>query len=249
MREKIQGIVLNVRRHNDSHDVVTMFTRRQGRVSFISSAGSSPRGRRRRALLQPLALISADLEFKANRDLQLLKAFEAEEVLTDIYFNPIKRTIAIFLAEFLNRTLRTAAPDIPTYNLIEQCIRYLNFSNRSCANYHIAVMMQLMVPMGIYPNVAEWYDGSCFDMVTGEFVGNQPLYHTYISKEKAEYIPVLLRMTTLNCHLFKLNRAQRSEIISMLLKYYAVHIPGADRLNSPEILKELFDELMSCLCR
>lgn len=241
MREKIQGIVLNVTRHNDAHDVVTMFTRRQGRVSFVSSAGVSPRGRRRRALLQPLSLISADLEFKPNRDLQILTTFEANHVLTDIYFNPIKRSIAIFLAEFLNRILRASAPDIPTYSLLEKSILQFDSTQNSCANYHIAVMIQLMSPLGISPNISEWRENAWFDMSTGQFVAIAPLYRNHIVPSQASYIPLLMRMTPENCHRFKFSRQERREILSMLLKYYAVHIPGADRLNSPEILQELFE--------
>ncbi|MDE6842842.1 MAG: recombination protein O N-terminal domain-containing protein [Muribaculaceae bacterium] len=41
-----------MRRHNDRHNVVTLFTRQRGRVAFLSTAGSSRSASRIPARLQ-----------------------------------------------------------------------------------------------------------------------------------------------------------------------------------------------------
>ncbi|MDE6682692.1 MAG: recombination protein O N-terminal domain-containing protein, partial [Muribaculaceae bacterium] len=49
--ERVTGIVTDIVRHNDRHNIVTLFRRSRGRVSFLSPAGSGKAGRARNARL------------------------------------------------------------------------------------------------------------------------------------------------------------------------------------------------------
>ena len=111
MTEKITGLVLDITRHSDRLSIVTLYTRSRGRLSFLSPVGSGKAGRLRQARLQPLAVIEADINFKATSELQRLGTFALHEVWSDLYFDPVKRLIALFLAEFLNRLMRATMPD------------------------------------------------------------------------------------------------------------------------------------------
>ncbi len=111
MTEKITGIVLDITRHSDRLSIVTLYTRSRGRLSFLSPTGSGKAARLRQARLQPLTVIEADINFKPVAELQRLGPFSLYEVRGDIYFDPVKRLIALFLAEFLNRLLRATMPD------------------------------------------------------------------------------------------------------------------------------------------
>ena len=91
--EKITGIVTDVIKYSDKHNVITLFTRDQGRVSLLSSAGNSKTARVRNASLMPLSVISADINFNPTRDLQFLGKFSREILWKDIYFNPVKSAI------------------------------------------------------------------------------------------------------------------------------------------------------------
>lgn len=100
--EKITGIVTDMIRHNDRHNVVTLFTRSRGRMSFLSPAGTGRTAAMRRAGLQLLSLVEAEVNVRGDRDLQLLGRFSSPHVWSDIYFNPVKSAVAMFLAEFIN---------------------------------------------------------------------------------------------------------------------------------------------------
>ena len=72
--EKIRGIVIDVIKHNDRHNVVTLFTRDRGRIAFLSPVGSGKSARMRNARLLPLSVIETDVNMRQNRELQLLGA-------------------------------------------------------------------------------------------------------------------------------------------------------------------------------
>ena len=115
MTEKITAFVLDVTRHNDRHNVVTLYSRTRGRISFLSPCGSGKSGKLRQARLLPLAVIDADINFRQTSELQKLGAFSLHHVWSDIYFHPVKRLVALFLSEFLNRLLRASMPDEGLY--------------------------------------------------------------------------------------------------------------------------------------
>ena len=118
MTEKITAFVLDVTRHNDRHNVVTLYSRTRGRISFLSPCGSGKSGKLRQARLLPLAVIDADINFRQTSELQKLGAFSLHHVWSDIYFHPVKRLVALFLSEFLNRLLRASMPDEALWDYI-----------------------------------------------------------------------------------------------------------------------------------
>lgn len=91
MTEKITAIVIDITRHNDKLNIVTLFTRSRGRISFLSPAGSGKMGRLRHSRLQPLAAIEADINFRQTAELQRLGTFALYTVWNNLYFDPVKR--------------------------------------------------------------------------------------------------------------------------------------------------------------
>ncbi|MCH5214888.1 MAG: recombination protein O N-terminal domain-containing protein, partial [Muribaculaceae bacterium] len=51
MIERLEGIVTDLVKHNDTHNVVTLFTRTRGRMAFLVPVGKSKSGKMRNALL------------------------------------------------------------------------------------------------------------------------------------------------------------------------------------------------------
>ena len=42
-------------------------------------------------------------------------------------------------------------------------------------------------------------------------------------------------------HLFRFSRAQRNRILDVLIDYYRLHLAAMPELNSPDVLRTLFD--------
>lgn len=240
MSEKINGIVLNVRKYNDCNNIVILYTRERGRIAFISPMGSGKASNLRRARLQPLALISTDLKNKANVELQRLGSISTPELWSDIYFHPAKRAIALFLSEFLDHLLNVSMADTALYDFLLQSLRYLDRLDTHIANYHIAFLVSLLTYSGIQPDVSGYQPGKVFEFSSGSFTGLNEVNGPYLEGEEAKAVEFVSRINFSNMKSLRLTSMNRRQILYGLLNYYSFHFPGLGSLKSPEVLREIF---------
>ncbi len=240
MLEKIQGIVIDIRRHNDRHNVVTLFTRQRGRVAFLSAAGSGRSARLKQARLHHLAIIETEVNFKANRELQQLGSFQPLLLTDSLRFNPLKASVAMFISEFLNHLLRTSPPDTNLWNYVANAISVFNASERGIGNFHLTLLITLLSFMGIQPDLNGAQAGSWFDMQGGILTPSRPLHNNFLPPEETVFVPLISRMNFANYTHFRFNAAQRRLLLRRLLDYYALHLPGMTGLKSPDILTDMF---------
>lgn len=238
--EKIRGIIVDVRKHTDRHNVVTMFTRSRGRVGFLAPAGAGRSAQARNASLMPLTVIGADVNFNNSRELQFLGRFQREKIWKDLYFNPVKTSIAMFITEFVNVYTRHSGPDAQLWDFLVYAINRLDESMRVEANFHIAFMIDFMHFAGISPELSEWRPDNYFDMREGVMTIFPPTHREVLMPHEAQVLPILARMNLRTARVFRFNGAQRREILRKILKYYSLHFPGMGSLKSPDVLAELF---------
>ncbi len=241
MTEKIEAIVLGVIRHSDRHNVVTVFSRERGRMALLSPAGNGKGARLRNARLLPLAVIEADVRIVPTKELVTLGRFSTPFAWRNIYFNPVKQALTLFIQEFLEKMMRSAAPDSSLYDYVKSCVAAIDRCPASgCANMHIAFLIGLLAHMGVFPNLEGWQKGDWFDMRGGEFTAERPLHRDCLTPAEASAVPALSRMTMRNAARFRFSADERRHILSMLLRYYSIHYPGLGNLKCPEILAEVF---------
>lgn len=241
MLTKLRGIVLQTIRHNDRNDIVTLYTQQRGRVALLSPAGgTSKSARMRRARLGPLALVETEVNFRETRDLQFLGEVASPHLWRNLYFDPMKSAMTVFMAEFLNRMLRTGEADEPMWLFLLNAIHSLDTLRRGISNYHIAFLIRMLTFAGISPDLDSYRDGRYFDLLAGEFSDMMPLHRNYLNPVEAAYIPVLMQMNFRNLHLYRFNVEQRRRLLSGLMHYYSLHLPIREDLKSLEVLREVF---------
>ncbi len=238
--EKIRGVVINIVKYSDRHNVITLFTRSRGRMAFLSAVGSGKLGRMRSARLLPLSVVDADVNMRQSRELQLLGAVTPAEIWHDLYFNPVKSSIALFLSEFLNRYLRDSSPDPAAWDFILASIRVLDEKKQGLANFHIWFLMRFLDMAGIAPDLHDYERGDCFDMRAGIPVVGASFHKDILSPSETHLLVVLSRITLRNMRLYRFNGAERRQLLDRILRYYAIHFPGLSGLKSPDILSEVF---------
>ena len=241
MTEKISGIVLNIRKYNDSNNIVTLYTRSHGRLSFISPVGKGKTGQVRRALLQPLAVISTEFNYKATAELQRLGSISTLELWSHIYYHPVKRIMAMFISEFLYRLLNATMPDELLFDFLIDSLRIFDRLDSGIPDFHIALLVGLLSYSGIQPDVTGYESGKIFDFGSGGYVDPREFKGAGISGEEAGYVKMVARLNFVNIKRLRLTNANRRQILYGLLNYYSFHFPGLGALKSPEVLREIFE--------
>lgn len=238
--EKITGIVTDITKYSDKHNVISLFTRERGRVALLSSAGSGKTARLRNASLMPLSVITADINFNAARELQFLGSFSRPILWKEIYFDPVKSAVSMFLSEFINTYFRQSPPEPFIWDYICQAIRVLDQSDKGTANFHLAFLIDFLHFAGIRPDLSEWREDAWFDMQGGSITIFPPSHRNYLPPSEIGVLPLLARINLRTYHLFRFNSDQRRRLLHGLLYYYSLHFPGMANLKSPEILTEIF---------
>ncbi|MDE5806960.1 MAG: DNA repair protein RecO C-terminal domain-containing protein [Muribaculaceae bacterium] len=238
--ERITGIVTDIVRHNDRNSIVSLFTRTRGRIAFLSPVGSGKTGRARNARLQPLSIVESDVNFKESKSLQTLGAVAYGVVWKDLYFNPVKSAIVMFLSEFLNRYLRDAAPEPLLWDYVARSLALLDERRGRCGNFHLSFLTGFLQFAGITPDIHDLETGEYFDMQAGRAVPERPRHNNVLSPAETSFLPRLLRMNFENDRCFRFKAGERRMILSRMLQYYSVHYPGMANLKSPDILAEVF---------
>ena len=244
MIEKIEGIVLDIVKHSDRHNVVTLYTRSRGRMAFLSTASKGKVGKMKNSRIMPLACISADINLKGNRDLHLLPSVAPICVWRTLYFDPVKSSLVFFLSEFLNNLLRHSQADTNLWDFIRDSLFRLDETpSDKLANFHIAFLVRLLPLVGINPPVSDYRNGDFFNMEKAEFISN-PISRNapnLLNQYDSSTLPVLSRINFENNHLFRFSRQNRQRTLSLLLRYYSLHLPVSSNLKTLEILHSLFD--------
>jgi len=209
-------------------------------VAFLSAAGGGKTVRMRNARLQPLSVIEADVNFRETRSLQTLGSFIPYMIWRDIYFNPVKSAVAIFITEFLNRFLRDSSPEPLLWDYVVKSVSELDKGRGVQANFHLSFLIGFLEFSGIYPDITDYEKGDFFDMLSGTMSAERPLHRNFLTPEETSLMGLMLRMNTRNCRFYRFTAAQRRVLLDRLLHYYSVHFPGMSALKSPAVLADVF---------
>ena len=228
-------------KYSDSSLIVHTFTEEHGRMAFWLRISKTHKAKVQKVLFQPLSVLDLDIDVPQKGGLSYIRDARAACPFGSLPFDPLKLSVALFIAEFLGRVLKEEDQNQPLFSYLESSIRWLDGCQEVPANFHLVFLMHLSLFMGLYPNLDDYHEGDFFDLENGCFCTPMPIHGQFVRSPFSGHIRTLMRMNYENMHLFKMNRTDRNEILDVLLRYYGIHIPGSAELKSLPVLKELFD--------
>lgn len=240
MQQKTLGITLHAVQHADNQSVVTIYTEQFGRISYAAYAANRKRSKFRAAFMQPLSLVELDVFHQPNRDVQQVKDVRVSVPFTDIPFNAVKNSIALFVSELLFRTLRHVESEPQLFRFLYDSVIFLDTCRYSLANFHPVFMLKLTGFLGFEPYI-ENAEYQYFDMLNGVFTNQAPNHtHTIQGETLQDFVRVLQTdFDTLPA--LHLKRENRRRFTETLIEYYHLHISGFKGLKSLQVLQEVFE--------
>ena len=239
MLTSTDAIVLHSVKYGDGALIVEMLTEEYGRLPFIVRVSKTSKGRLKRQLFQPLSVLRLSFDYRQRANLQHLRDVQVALTFSSIAVDPLKSSVALFLAEFLYHATRGEQRNTSLYNYIVKSLEWFDGANQSLANFHLVLMMRLTRFIGFFPNVEDEAQGDYFDLRNGSFCNSAPLHPDFLPPAEAERIHTLMRLNYATMHLFRMNRQDRQRIADVILRYYGIHVPQFPELRSFEVLKEV----------
>ena len=240
MLVKTKGVILHQIKYTDSGIVVQVYTREYGRLSFLVRGMRSKKSGKRSALFQPMFILDLVIYYKDSRSMQLLKEFSVSYLPSDVYSDVKKSSIAVFLCEVLTSVLKEESPHIELYDFIEESVKYFDRSNTGFNNFHIAFLIGLSSFLGFEPGLRTDAENKYFDLLNGTFVKLPPSHADYANIEISDILAEFFSASFDKTGSIPLTGELRNEVLETLIRYYSIHLPGLKKINSLEVLKEIF---------
>lgn len=240
MHDKFEGVVLRTIKYSDNLMITDIYTRQQGRVSFLLPITHSKRSRVRSVLFQPLSIVSFIAPRRAAKRLVRITDAQPSLLYSTIPYDIVKSSIALYLAELLTHSLHEEERDDALYNYIESALTWFDAADEGYADFHLVFMSQLLRFLGIAPNIGQVRANSYFDMQAGSIVHEHPLHPHFLLPPDTASFARLLSCDFLSVRALALNGAVRCKFLAALEEYYRLHLPSMPVLRSGEVLRELF---------
>ena len=239
---KSRAIVLHQIKYSETSLILKIYTEKEGLLSFIAKGVRGKKGKLRSAQFQPLNLI--DLSYREARKSELRQILDLKVIdpFIDLPFNPVKRTIAIFIAELTYNAIKEQEPNHKLFEFLYNSIHWIDLSKESYNHFHLLFMMKLTKHLGFYPMLDRDKDARYFDLQQGVFSMGAPAHRYFIDSEQLSAWKQLInvKLETINSLLFS-NSLKRKLLQTMML-YYKLHLIHFKELNSHHILQSVFND-------
>lgn len=240
MYTQSRAVILRRIPYSDNMSVVVAYSEAYGRISFFKRNNGSKQKRGQNALLFPLSLVRIVFDYRQNRDIHSLREIETDCNLESVGSQPVKNTIAFFLAEVLYRTLKEEVANPDMFSFLYNSILLLDRQEQA-ANFHLIFLLRLARFLGFMPHQRQDSDARFFDMVEGKWVHTAPATLHFLEGEMAKRWEMLLEVNFTDDHRsLGLSGKSRNEILQRILEYYAIHLEGLGEMKSLGVLQDFF---------
>lgn len=233
-------------RYSDRNSILTAYTRQGGRLSFFVPAGTGRAAARLRALLMPMGRFECVADIRPGRDIHSIRDVKA--VVLPPVADPLRSTIALFVADMLSTLLKEPMSDPLLFDFIDDALRRLGENRKgmmlegtALLNFHICFLIRLTRFLGIEPDWPTYLPGAVLDFADGIFRPFPPSHRNFLPPGESEAASLLGRMNFRNLGHFRMTRFERNTILDRILLYYQTHFPSVGEPSSLSILRMMAD--------
>lgn len=240
MLQKTKAVILHQLKYSDSGIIAQVYTRESGRLSVMVKGMRSRKSGKHNVLFQPLSVLDIVLYIRGTRSIQIMKEFTVSYIPAGIYSCVKKSSVALFLGEILTSVLKEESPQPEMFDFIENSVRYFDARPSGYSNFHIEFLIGLSSYLGFEPGKRTSNDDKYFDMENGRFVSLPPVHGNYIEPGISDVLAQFFGLSYNQACEIPLTGSIRNEVLDALIRYYSVHLPGLKKINSLDVLKEIF---------
>tara|TARA_B100000674_G_scaffold31027_1_gene21903 strand:+ start:3318 stop:3980 length:663 start_codon:yes stop_codon:yes gene_type:complete len=217
---KTRGIVLGYVKYGETSIICKIYTEENSIQSFIIN-GIRKSKSKNTALYQPLTILDLVIYYKENSGIQRIKEAKFDTIYNSLHTDIKKISVCYYMSEFLSKILKSSEIHESQFNfIVNSLIAFDNIENQF-SNFHIQFFIKLT-----------------------KFYGIDILSSTQLSPSGSE--DELLRFIDhcINKNYevkYNSNNILRNKVLNLLTEYYSRHMDINIKLNSTEVLKEIFN--------
>lgn len=149
---RTEAVVLRSLDYGETSQIVTLFTRKRGKMSVMAKGARRPKtpfG----ATLQPMAYSQVVFYYKPTRTLQILSESSHVKSFHRLREDLERITVGLRIVELVDALMEDEDPQPAVFELIVQVLRRLNAAEARAANLWPYTQLRLAQRMGIAPSI------------------------------------------------------------------------------------------------
>ena len=238
-----KGIVLRTVKYGDTSIITTVYTELFGIQSYIVKGvrQSSKTSAGRASFFQPAAMLDMEVHHNELKQLQFIKEYQWSYLYEHVLFDVVKNTVAMFVIELLQHSLKQPEANPELFYLIEDTLKQLDKGNDTLTgNLPLYFTLHLSSELGFRMQGSYSEKTPLFDLQEGMFMADRPSHPYYIEGTLAQTTSQLLAVKFYNdLENIALNRVLRRELLQAYLTYLSLHIQDFGEMKSFAILQEI----------
>lgn len=241
MLQKSKAIVLHTLRYKDNSLIVYCYSEQFGRITFlVNGAFKTGKLPGKAVYFQHFAILDV-VFYQTNRvEMCRVKEVSVPISLTSIPFDPVKRSVVLFLSEVIYRTVKEEESNPTFYSFLENTIHLFDITQSGVANFHLVFLLQLSRYLGFYPTNTWTKETPYFDYKNGTFVSFTAQHRFYLDAEASKLLSRVITTPFHKTDELILNHNQRLRVIDGILNYYRFHLGNFLEFNSLPVLSQLY---------
>ncbi len=238
-----KGIVLRTVKYGDTSIITTVYTELFGVQSYIVKGvrQSSKTSAGKASFFQPAAMLDMEVYHNEQKQLQFIKEYQWSYLYEKVLFDVVRNTVAMFVIELLQHTLKQPEANPELFYLIEDTLKQLDKGTDTLTgNLPLYFALHLGSELGFQFHGKYSEQTSVLDLQEGMFIAEKPTHPYYLEGNHARITSELSDIKFYNdLENIQLNRIIRRELLQAYQTYLALHIHDFGEMKSFAILQEI----------
>lgn len=243
MIHSTKGIVLRTVKYGETSIIVTIYTELFGAQSYLVNGvrTSSKKGPGRANLFQPAAILDLVVYHNDLKNLQRIKEFKWGYMYQHLFFNVVKNSVALFMVELLQKTLKQPEANPDLFHFIEDAFIHLDEADEQVtANFSLFFALHLTSFYGFRFSDDYSEEHPYLDLQEGEFVHEHPIHPYFLQGQYSFITSQLLRvMQPHELKQIQLNKEMRRVLLHAYQTFYALHVTDFGTMKTLPVLQEV----------
>ena len=241
MIQSTKGIVLRTVKYGETSVIASIFTEHFGIQSYIVNGVRTQAKTSKAHFFQPSSILDMQVYHNELRSLHRIKELKWSYLYKAVLSNVIKNAVALYMVELLYKCLKQPEPNPVLFNFCEDTLIELDTCSETItANLPIYFSMQLAGFFGFRLQNNYSVQNNMFNPAGGNFTNKETDNEVSVSGDISKHISSVLKaQRTQDLSEIKLNKNIRLVILSVIEKYYAIHIQEFGTMKTLPVLHTL----------
>ncbi len=245
MTHKTKGIVLRTVKYGETSVIVSVYTELFGIQSYIVKGirQSSKKSPGKAIYFHPAAMLDMVVYNNEFKNLNFIKEYEWSCLYEHIFFDVVKNTVALYIVELLQHSLKQPEANPDLFYLAEDTLKQLDKASPTLtANLSLYFSLHLAAELGFKIQGAYSLSTPILDLKEGKFVSYAPLESITVRDHLALATSQLLNINFYSdLELLHFSRSVRTDLTLVFQNYIALHVPDFGEIKSLAVLQEIFN--------